>query len=124
MNSTLHTYVAIVDDDESLCRSFGRLLRASGMQPIAYLSAEAFLADTKQPVFDCLVFDVQLGGLSGIELAERLIAEGTRTPIIFMTGREDPETRQRAEATGCAAFYRKTDSGAIVIDCIRRLTRA
>lgn len=124
MNSTLHTYVAIVDDDESLCRSFGRLLRASGMQPIAYLSAEAFLADTKQPVFDCLVFDVQLGGLSGIELAQRLVAEGTRTPIIFVTGLEDPETRVRAEAVGCAAFYRKTDSGAVVVDCIRRLTGA
>jgi FixJ family two-component response regulator len=86
MTSILHTYVAIVDDDESLCRSFGRLLRASGMQPIAYLSAEAFLADTKQPVFDCLVFDVQLGGLSGIELAEGLVADGTRRPIFFVTG--------------------------------------
>jgi len=124
MNSNLHTYVAIVDDDESLCRSFGRLLRASGMQPIAYLSAEAFLADTKQPVFDCLVLDVQLGGLSGIELAQQLVAQGTRTPIIFVTGLEDPEARERAEAAGCAAFYRKTDSGAAVVDCIRRLTGA
>src|SRR6058998_324980 len=59
MSSTKQTYVAVVDDDEKLCQSFGRLLRAAGLQPITYPSAEAFLADTKQPRFDCLVLDVQ-----------------------------------------------------------------
>ena len=53
-----------------------RLLRAAGMQPISYASAEAFLADTKHPLFDCLVLDVHLGGMSGIELGQRLLAEG------------------------------------------------
>ena len=51
-------YVAVVDDDEELCRSFGRLLRAAGFQPITYGSAEALLADTKHPQFDCLLLDV------------------------------------------------------------------
>jgi FixJ family two-component response regulator len=74
MSSTKQTYVAVVDDDEKLCQSFGRLLRAAGLQPITYPSAEAFLADTKQPRFDCLVLDVQLEGMSGIELAQRLTA--------------------------------------------------
>jgi FixJ family two-component response regulator len=56
-----NVYVGVVDDDESLRRSLARLLRAAGMQPIAYASAEAFRADLKQPRFDCLVLDVQMG---------------------------------------------------------------
>ena len=114
-------YVAVVDDDESLCRSLGRLLRAGGIQPVTYLSAEAFLADTKHPQFDCLVLDVQLGGMSGIELSRRLAAVGGRTPFIFITAFDTPETREEALAAGCAAFFCKNDSGAEVLETIRRL---
>jgi len=62
MNRTTPIYVAVVDDDESLCRSISRLLRASDIQAVTYSSAEAFLADTNHPRFDCLVLDIQLGG--------------------------------------------------------------
>lgn len=120
MSTITPIYVALVDDDESLCRSLGRLLRASGMQPISYGSAEAFLADTKQPRFDCLVFDVQLGGMSGIELAQRLVAEGGHAPFIFITAHDDPETCAAAQAVGCAAYFRKIDTGADVLEAIRR----
>jgi FixJ family two-component response regulator len=121
MSKTVTLYVAVVDDDESFCRSLGRLLRAAGMQPITYSSAEAFLADTKHPLFDCLVLDVNLGEMSGIELGQRLVAEGRAAPFICITAHEDPETRALAEAAGCAAFFRKIDSGAAVIDAIRRV---
>jgi FixJ family two-component response regulator len=121
MSTTVTLYVAVVDDDENLCRSLGRLLRAAGMQPITYASAEAFLGDTKHPLFDCLVLDVHLGEISGIELGRRLVAEGRYAPFIFITAHEDPETRALAEAAGCAAFFRKSDSGAAVIDAIRRV---
>jgi len=121
MSSTTPTYVAVVDDDESLCRALGRLLRAAGIQPITYPSAEAFLAGTKHPQFDCLVLDIRLGGMSGIELGQRLVAEGGHTPFIYMTAHDDPETRARAEAAGCAAYFRKTDSAAEVLEAIRRL---
>ena len=123
MSSTSTTYVAVVDDDQSVCRSFARLLRAAGIQPITYGSAEAFLADTKRPQFDCMVLDVQLGGMSGIELAQVLAAsEGERTPVIYITAHDDPETRASAEAAGCAAYFRKNDSGADVLEAIRRVT--
>ena len=123
--STSPTYVAVVDDDQSVCRSFARLLRAAGIQPVTYGSAEAFLADSKRPQFDCMVFDVQLGGMSGIELAQVLAAtEGQRAPVIYITAHDDPETRASAEAAGCAAYFRKNDSGAEVLDTIRRLTSA
>jgi len=83
MENVITTYVAVVDDDEGVCRSFARLVRAAGMQAITYDSAEAFLADTKRPQFGCLVLDIQLGGMSGIELAKRLAAVGGHAPIIF-----------------------------------------
>jgi FixJ family two-component response regulator len=113
-------YVAVVDDDENYCRSFARLLRAAGMQSITYTSGEAFLADTKHPRFDCLVLDIHLGGMSGIELAQRLAAEGRSAPFIYVTEHDEPEVRAGANATGCAAFFRKTDRGADVLDAIRR----
>jgi FixJ family two-component response regulator len=115
------TCVAVVDDDDSLCRSLGRLLRAAGIQPVTYRSAEAFLADDKRPRFDCLVLDVQLGGMSGIELGRRLVAEGGHAPFIFISAFDDPQTRSDAEASGCAACFRKTDAGADVLAAIRRL---
>jgi FixJ family two-component response regulator len=120
MSSTTPIYVAVVDDDENLCRSLGRLLRAANIQPVTYASAEAFLADNKHPKFDCLVLDIHLGGMSGIELGQRLVAEGGHAPFIYITARDDPETRARAEAAGCVAYFRKTDSGADVLEAIRR----
>jgi FixJ family two-component response regulator len=116
-------YVAVVDDDENFGRSLGRLLRAAGMQPITYTSGEAFLADAKHPQFDCLVFDVRLGGMSGIELGRRLRAEGRYAPFIYITAHDDPEARAGAEEAGCAAFFCKTDRGADVLDVIHRVTR-
>lgn len=121
MSSPTPIFVAVVDDDEGACRSLSRLLRAVGIQPVAYSSAEAFLADKKQPQFDCLVFDVQLGGMSGIELSRQLTAAGGRTPCIFITAHDDPKARAEAEAAGCAAYFRKTDSGADVLEAIRRV---
>jgi len=115
------TYVAVVDDDENICRSFGRLLRAAGLQPIPYDSAESFLADTKHPQFGCLILDIQLGAMSGIELAQRLAAAGERTPVIFVTAHDDPQTRDAAVAVGCAAYFQKKDSGKEVLEAIRRV---
>jgi FixJ family two-component response regulator len=121
MSNITPIYVAVVDDDESVCRSFGRLLRAAGLQPITYTSAESFLADTRHPQFGCLVLDIQLGAMSGIELAQRLVAEGGHTPVIFITAHDDPETRAQAEGTGCKAYFRKTASGTQVLEAIRRV---
>ena len=120
MSSSPNTYIAIVDDDEGICRSLGRLLRAAAFQPVTYPSAEAFLEDLKPPGFACLVLDVQLGGMSGIELHKQLAAAGSPTPVIFITAHNDPEARDRALAGGCAGFFRKTDSGSDVLDAIRR----
>jgi FixJ family two-component response regulator len=103
-----NTYVAIVDDDASVCRALARLLRLSGMQAVTYASAEEFLKDEKRPRFDCLVLDIQLAELSGTDLQKHLAAAGQATPIIFITAHDDPKTRRQAERLGCLAYLRKT----------------
>lgn len=113
-------YVGIVEDDESQRRSFARLLRAAGMQPIAYASAEEFRADVKQPQFDCLVLDVQLPGMSGIELRNQLATEGIATPVIFVTAYDDPKVRATVLAGRCAGYFPKTVSGSEILEAIRR----
>ena len=120
MSSNQIIYIAVVDDDESVCHSMSRLLRAAHLQPITYPSAESFLADKKHPRFDCLLLDIQLKGMSGVELNRRLAAVKDATPVIFITAHDDPEARLEAEASGCAGFFRKTDSGTEVLAAIRR----
>ncbi len=115
-----NVYVAVVDDDESVCRSFSRLLRMAGFQPVSYPSAEALLQDAKRPRFDCLVLDIQLAGMSGLELSRRLAAIHDSTPVVFITAHDDPEVRAQALATGCAGYFLKNDPGSVVMDAIRR----
>jgi len=119
MGNLGNSYVAVVDDDESVCRSFSRLLRVARYQPVTYHSAEDFLADKNQPHFDCLVLDIQLDGISGLELRKRLAAVGNSTPVVFITAHDNPATRTEAEASGCAGYFRKTDSGETILNAIR-----
>jgi FixJ family two-component response regulator len=120
MSHTTHSYVAVVDDDESLGRSLGRLLRAAGYQPVIYPSAEAFLADAKQPEFDCIVLDVQMGGMSGMELSRRLASSGSTTPVVFITAHDDPDERAQALRIPGAAYLRKSEPAETVLAAIRR----
>jgi len=112
--------VGVVDDDESLRRALARLLRAAGMRPITYSSAEEFRADVKQSRFDCLVLDVHLPGMSGLDLRNRLAAEGVATPVLFVTAHDDPRAREEALAGRCVGYFRKTDAGDEILDAIRR----
>ncbi len=114
-------YVGVVDDDESLRRSVARLLRAAGMQSITYASAEEFNEDLKHPRFDCLVLDVQLPGMSGIDLRNKLAAEGVATPVLFVTAHDDPRAREEAMAGQCVGYFRKTDAGSELLNAIRHV---
>lgn len=112
--------IAIIDDDESVCRSIGRLLQLAGLPSVFFASAEAFLANRLWDRFGCLLVDVQLTGMSGIELGRQLAARGSTTPVIYITAYDDPETRVEALRSGCAGFFRKTDPGPDIIAAIRR----
>ena len=99
--------VVVVDDDESFARALERLFRASGFEVRTYPSAEAFLAPTPLPQPDCLVLDIQLGGMSGLELQQRLRKLGAPAPIIFVTAHDAPGVREEAERAGCSAYFLK-----------------
>ena len=124
MPAQSNTYVAVIDDDASGCRALGRLLRLSGIQAITYPSAEDFLDDQKRPAFDCLVVDVQLAELSGVDLKQRLADSGGGPPTIFITASDDPVLRERAESLGCIAYLCKTASGQELLGLIRGVLEA
>src|SRR5882762_1126777 len=115
--------VAIVDDDASLCKALSRLLSAAGISSMAYESAEAFLGDGKEPDPDCLILDIQLGGMSGLDLQKSLAAIGREIPVIFITAHDEPELAARAEGCGCVAYLRKTDPGHLVLETVQRAIR-
>ncbi len=116
------SYIAVIDDDDSLCRSLARLLNQAGYHAITYPSAEDFLVDPLRTHFGCLLVDVQLGGMTGIEMFGKLKEQGDRTPVIYITAFDDPRARQQAHAMGCAGYFRKTDAGLDILDTVRRLT--
>ena len=111
--------VAIIDDDESFCRSSCRLLRAAGFRPVSFVSAEEYFADPGRQRFSCLLVDIQLGRMSGLDLQRRLITDGDPTPVIFITAHDDPAARAEALRNGCAGFFRKTDDGARILKALR-----
>ncbi|HET7362780.1 MAG TPA: response regulator [Burkholderiales bacterium] len=115
--------VAIIDDDASLCRSLSRLLRLAGYQPCTFHSAEEFLGDPSRARFGCLLVDIQLGGMSGLEMQRVLAAEGQCAPLIFITAHDGPSIRTQAVQAGCAGFFSKTDEGARILDAIRDAVR-
>ncbi len=117
-------YVAVIDDDESFRQSLARLLRAADYQPVTYPSAEDFLADTKHPRFDCMLLDITLGGISGLELGRRLAAGGSTVPIVYITAHDDPKTRAEAQTAGCAGFVSKIQPRDILLDTLARAVKS
>jgi len=118
MDDKKRILAAIVDDDSSLCKALGRLFRAAGIDSLAYCSAEQFLETGPMAEPDCLILDIQLPGMSGIELQQKLRASGRDLPIIFITAHDEPETRIQGERAGCLAYLRKTDPGDSVLEAI------
>ena len=116
--------VAIVDDDESVRRSLARMLQGFGFHSQSFASAEEFLAAAAPKSFSCLLLDLQMEGMSGLELVRELVRRGSRVPIIVITAHSEPELRQQLLQHGCAAFFRKTDPAAMIIAELRRVTCA
>jgi FixJ family two-component response regulator len=116
--------VAIVDDDPSLCRSLARLLRLAGYEASSFHSAEEFLADAGRARFGCVLADIQLGGMSGLEMQRAMSAQGEALPVIFVTAHDEPAARAEAACGGCAAFFSKTEDGARILDAVRCATQA
>ena len=123
MNQT-KPYVAVVDDDNSFARSLERLFRASGFRVDTYPSAEAFLAPTPRPQPDCLVLDIQLGGMSGLDLLRCLREVGDPAPVIFVTAHDATGVRKEAEQGGCAAYLLKPVRGETLLEAVKKAAGA
>ena len=109
--------ISIVDDDESVRESTKALVRSLGYSARTFASAEEFL-DSHPDETSCLILDVQMKGLSGVELLERLIAEGRRTPIIFVTAFPDERIRNHVLDAGAIGFLRKPFSDEKLTRCL------
>jgi FixJ family two-component response regulator len=107
-----------VDDDAGMLKGIERLLGAYGFATKTFASAEAFLnLDAAAPV-DCLLLDIHLGGMSGLELQRQLAASGRKLPVIFMTAFDDEATRMEAQSAGCVAFLHKPFVANLLIGAI------
>jgi len=103
--------IAIVDDDNAVRVALVSLVRSLGYTVTAFSSAEAFLKYERINDTSCVVTDVQMPGLSGVDLQDRLIALGHRIPIIFLTGHPNGNVRMRAMKAGALAFLSKPCNG-------------
>jgi FixJ family two-component response regulator len=101
------TSIALIDDDALLRDALARLLEMTGMTVEQYDSGEEFLAAADGSKVDCVVIDVQLGDISGIEVAHHLRETQGHYPIVFITGSIDPVFEQQADEIDGAAFLRK-----------------
>jgi len=99
--------IAIVEDDASLNRALERLLQASGFATQAFLSAEDFLANSYPESHACLILDIHLPGISGVELFDRLSERGGRPPVIFITTGNAQALRQNASRISGTIWLRK-----------------
>jgi FixJ family two-component response regulator len=113
--------IVVVDDNPSMLQSLSRLLSAHGFRVEAFASAESFLANIAECEADCLLLDIHLGGISGIDLQRRLTSSGTDLPVIFMTAIDNEATRQQAFDVGCIAYLKKPFLAKLLIDAINRI---
>jgi FixJ family two-component response regulator len=99
--------IVIVDDDDALRNSLDNLLRSVGFRAQGFASAEAFLRSDQARDTACLILDVRMPGMNGLELQRQMVAANWQTPIIFITSHADDDARAQALAAGAVAFLYK-----------------
>jgi FixJ family two-component response regulator len=115
--------VFVVDDDQSVREALGSLIRSVGLHVEVFASAQEFLARKRPEVPSCLVLDVRLPGLSGLDCQRQLSEAGVRTPIIFMTGHGDIPMTVRAMKAGAVEFLTKPFRDQELLDAIQAAIR-
>ena len=116
--------ISVVDDDESVRRTTTLLIESFGFRAAAFESAETFLNSGHLHDTSCLIIDVQMPGMDGLQLQSHLAAAGCGIPIIFITAYESKDSRQRAMQAGAAAFLGKPFSDEQLLQTIRSALRS
>ena len=114
--------VYIVDDDDAVRDGFARLLRSAGLDARPYGTAEAFLAAVHESPGACVLLDITLPHLTGLQTQEKLNERGIRLPVITISAREDQETRGWARGLGAKLFLRKPVDDQALLDAISWVT--
>ena len=118
---TQHATVAIIDDDPRMRSATASLLSAFGYGTETFDSGEEFLNAAATSAATCLVVDIQLGNISGLDLVRQLAAAGFKLPVIFMTGCADETIHSQAMQLSCIAYLRKPFAVNLLIDAITRV---
>jgi len=111
--------ISLVDDDESIRRTTRLLIESFGFQAAAFESAELFLKSGQLHETSCLIVDVQMSGMNGLQLQSHLAAAGCKIPIIFITAYDNKELRQQALQAGAVAFLSKPFNDELLLQTIR-----
>ncbi|TFW53653.1 response regulator [Bradyrhizobium sp. MOS001] len=112
--------VLVVDDDAGMLRSVTRLLRQSGYETLLFPSAEAFSNHNDFDGVTCVILDIDVGGVSGIEVRHRLKAANISVPVIYITGNDSPAVRAAAYQSGCLAYLTKPFSANSLMEPLHR----
>jgi FixJ family two-component response regulator len=110
--------IAIVDDDESVLRSLQDLIESDGLTALCFGSSEQFLDSEARSNAACLIADIRMSGMSGLELQTKLKAERCRIPIIFITAHGDAEMRIRAMREGAVEFLSKPFDDEVLLQAV------
>ena len=111
--------ISVVDDDHSVRESLARLIRSVGFRVQLFESAEDFLGETAGRRADCLLLDVRMPGMNGLNLQRELSATDRDLPVIFITAHDEAGVRDRALAAGAVAFLRKPFNDELFIKTLR-----
>ena len=115
--------VSVVDDDASLRRSVRNLLRSVGFRVETFASAEEFLGSAQRENTRCVVLDLGLTGMSGLDLLRHLTVADSHIPVVILTAHGDEETRRRSLRAGAVAFLDKPFRSAALLDAVRAALR-
>jgi FixJ family two-component response regulator len=100
--------VVVIEDDAAALTALSRVISASGLEPAPYRSAEDYLAAPPAMAPRCVIVDLRLAGMSGLDLKRRLTAMGSAVPTIVMTAFDEPRVRDQARRLGCVAYFDKS----------------
>lgn len=112
--------ISIIDDDDSLRAALVGLVRSLGYRANGFANAEDFLATDSSDLSAAIVTDIQMPGLSGIELKQRLVADGCSAPVIMITARGEEGLKERAFASGALCVLKKPFAAEALIECLER----
>ena len=116
--SATNARIAVVDDDESVRRATRRLLRAAGFEVETYASGAEFLDAVKHCGPICVIVDLHMPGMSGLEVQSKLALSGLEIPVLFITAYDDPGARDRAVQAGAVGYLRKPFSEEALLEAI------